>query len=218
MSKSTWGLDCLNLFGAASCQLSALHHQINRNSPTSSSEHRDPKHVKLKLDRWLKKMWAPIRDPKNVTPSSTDVKGSFWNWKFWVVHHAIKKSTNCPALPRLQAAMGVATPWLLHIFLGIVAASWVETINQAGMQSLGTTQGRGSSIWNTPVIYIFIIDIEWYRWVLIYIYIWYGFYLGHISLDSILVCEFFLFKNRFYILALYWVLRRRLTTNWLAHG
>lgn len=170
MSKSTWGLDCLNLFGAASCQLSALHHQINRNSPTSSSEHRDPKHVKLKLDRWLKKMWAPIRDPKNVTPSSTDVKGSFWNWKFWVVHHAIKKSTNCPALPRLQAAMGVATPWLLHIFLGIVAASWVETINQAGMQSLGTTQGRGSSIWNTPVIYIFIIEIEWYRWVLIYIY------------------------------------------------
>lgn len=31
--------------------------------------------------------------------------------------------------------MGVATPWLLHIFLGIVAASWVETINQAGMQT-----------------------------------------------------------------------------------
>lgn len=72
------------------------------------------------------------------------------------IHHAIKKSTNCPAVPRLQAAMGVATPWLLHIFLGIVAASWVETINQAGMQSLGTTQGRGSSIWNTPVIYIYL--------------------------------------------------------------
>ena len=67
---------------------------------------------------------------------------------------SMKKSANLSP-DGTQAAMGVATPRLLHIFLGMVAASWVETMNQAGMQSLGTTGEETYEISHTIYIHEF---------------------------------------------------------------
>ena len=120
MSKSISGLGCLIYAGLL--LVNSAHDTTRSNAVRQLYPH---------VSTVIQNMWP-------------DVNISSWHGRILISSPWEHWETFAQQLaPRLQAAMGVAhLPRLLHIFLGIVAASWVETINQAGMQSLGTT-GRG---------------------------------------------------------------------------